>query len=187
MSPNSQAGANTQLAASEAAGVERESAHSRVLDMLRTALEPNDILQALQAVGLDSKDLAEGVGADERTVRRWLDGSAPNRSNEKAIGQLRVLTIHILQRRGMPVESIARWLRLPDAQLGFVTPLAAIAEDRLGDVVVAVDLYMAPREITSWQPLRDDDRSGEPTEPVVDRGGSDDNESTGEFAAVDRA
>jgi hypothetical protein len=115
------------------------------LDALREALRPNDILTALQAIGLDSRDLAEGVGADERTVRRWLGGQAPTRNHQQTIGQLRVLAIHILQRRGLSIDLVARWLRLPDSELRFKTPLAVLAEGGLNDVIVAFDEYVAPR------------------------------------------
>lgn len=115
------------------------------LTALREALRPNDILTALQAIGLDSRDLAEGIGADERTVRRWLGGQAPTRNHQQTIGQLRVLAIHILQRRGLSVDLVARWLRLPDSELRFKTPLAVLEEGGLNDVIVAFDEYVAPR------------------------------------------
>jgi hypothetical protein len=127
---------------------------------LREALHPNDILAALQAIGLECSDIAEGIDADERTVRRWLDGQPPNRKHEQTIGALRVLAIHMLQRGGLPVDMIARWLRLPDSELGFDTPLKAVAEGRLAKAVVAYDAYLAPRPGTSSEQL-DDQPTGE--------------------------
>jgi|SRR5580698_2049633 hypothetical protein len=122
---------------------------------LRDALHPNNILTALQAIGLDSSDLAEGTGVDERTVRRWLGDQAPTRNHAQTIGQLRVLVIHILQRRGLAVDLVARWLRLPDSELRFQTPLEAVAEGRLNDVIVAFDEYVAPRPGTALREFSD--------------------------------
>ena len=149
-------------ASAPAVGDEEVSEHDAALELLRNALWPNETLAALRAVGLDSQDLAEGLGVDDRTVRRWVGDNSPNRSHQKTIGDLRVLVIHILQRRGIPVDSVAQWLRLPDAQLSFSTPLAAIADGRFSDVVVAADLYMAPRAIGSWQPVVSNDPGPEP-------------------------
>ncbi len=129
------------------------SSSEELLEGLRSALEPAEILGVLERVGLSNQDIAEGTGADERTVRRWAGGGEPTRANEQAIGLLRVLLIHILQRRGMERSSIPRWLRLADAQLDYATPLSAIAQGRLADAVLAADLYMAPREIGSWRPV----------------------------------
>jgi hypothetical protein len=154
------------------------------LDALREALRPSDILTALQAIGLDSKDLAEGIGADERTVRRWLHRQDPTRNHQQTIGALRVLAIHILQRRGLPVDLVARWLRLPDSELRFQTPLAAIAKGQLNDVIVAFDEYVAPRPGTALRDLSDSetDSDGSASESGEQLQARDD--STGEFAAV---
>ena len=154
------------------------------LHALREALRPNDILTALQAIGLDSRDLAEGIGADERTVRRWLGGQDPTRNHEQTIGMLRVLAIHILQRRGLPVDLVARWLRLPDSELRFQTPLAAVAENRLDDVIVAFDEYVAPRPGTALRELGADEVDG--TDSTDESAGQheDDEQPTGDFTAA---
>lgn len=111
---------------------------------IRAAVDPNEILRVLQEIGLDARDIATAVGADERTVRRWLDGHAPNHSHDVAIGKLRVVVIYMLQRRVLRTELIPRWLRLPDSELGFVSPLTALSEGRLEDVIAAVNGYLAP-------------------------------------------
>ncbi len=172
-------------ASSESRGGAPSPTHDDVLRLLRQALHPNDILAALQATGLEVSDLSEGVKADERTIRRWLDGQAPNRNHEQTIGALRVLAIHMLQRGGLPVELIARWLRLPDTELGFISPLEAIAAGRLADVVVAYDAYLAPRPGSSSVDLIDQfddhDRGEDPS--TSERDATEHNE-TGEFSAV---
>jgi hypothetical protein len=152
-------------------------------DRLRSALRPNDILAALQVIGLDSTDLAEGIGADERTVRRWLDGQPPNRNHEQTIGGLRVLAMHILQRRGLPVDLVAHWLRLPDENLASaapdaITPLATIAGGRLVDAIDAFNKYIALRPNSAPSGVHELDRqaAGEPS------GGS--SSSTAEFERV---
>jgi DNA-binding transcriptional regulator YiaG len=146
------------------------------LRSLREALHPIDILSALQALGLDASDLAEGIGVDDRTVRRWLEGHSPSRNHEQTIGALRVLTIHMLQRRGLPVDLVARWLRLPDSSLGFDTPLGAVAKGRLQDAVVAFDDYLAPRPSAVHHVAGGDGDTDEAARPQ--------DAPTGEFAAV---
>jgi hypothetical protein len=115
-------------------------------DALRAALYPNEIIAALREFGLDATDLAMGTGADVRTVRRWLedDQSSPNRTYEQSLGNLRVVVLYILQRRGLPPDRIAQWLRMPNVELDFEAPLAALAEGRRGEVVVAADAAIAP-------------------------------------------
>jgi DNA-binding transcriptional regulator YiaG len=130
------------VAAASRAGTPETEA---VLSELREALHPNDILIALQTLGLTPRDLAEGIGTDQRTVRRWLLGQEPSHKFGQTIGTLRLVAIHILQRRGLPVELIARWLRLPDSELRFQTPLAAIADGRFKEVLAAYDEYVSPR------------------------------------------
>lgn len=151
---------------------------------LREALRPNDILTALQDIGLDSSDLAEAVGANERTVRRWLKGDTPTPNHQKTIGTLRVVVIYILQRRGLPVDLVARWLRLPDSELAFQTPLAAIAKGRFQDVLVAFDEYIAPRPGTA---LRRIDARDQPDTATDSPGSSESVSSRGvtdDFVAV---
>jgi DNA-binding transcriptional regulator YiaG len=147
------------------------------LAALRDALHPNDILTALQSLGLTPRDLAEGTGTDQRTVRRWLtEGQEPSHKLGQTIGTLRLVAIHILQRRGLPVELIARWLRLPDSELRFQTPLAAIADGRFKEVLVAYDEYVSPRPGSLQREMSavpDPDR-----QPAGVRG------ETGEFTAV---
>jgi DNA-binding transcriptional regulator YiaG len=134
-------GRGTATAASSAGIPETDA----VLAALRDALHPNDILTALQLLGLTPRDLAEGTHTDQRTVRRWLQGQEPSHKFAQTIGTLRLVAIHILQRRGLPIELIARWLRLPDGELRFQSPLAAIADGRFKDVLAAYDEYVSPR------------------------------------------
>jgi hypothetical protein len=150
------------------------------LQALQVALRPNDILIALQAIGLDSTDLAEGIGADERTVRRWLDGQSPNRNHEQTIGALRVLAIHILQRRGLAVDLIAHWLRLPDGDLDCKTPLATIAEGRLAEAMGGFDVYIAPKPGSASNVDANRRGSGDDGDEVE----TDDREPTAEFSTV---
>jgi hypothetical protein len=141
------------------------------LSELRHALEPDDILRALKGIGLTSQDLAEGVDADQRTVARWLKGDNPNRSSEQAIGTLRLVVIHALQRQGLAPELIARWLRLPDPELNFRTPLATIASGNFKAVLAAYDEYVSPRPGTLQRDM------GSTT-------GEDGERPTGEYAAL---
>jgi hypothetical protein len=154
------------------------------LNALRDALDPNEILSALQAIGLDSRDLAEGTGVNERTTRRWLDGNRPTRNHGKIIGELRVLAIHILQRRGLSVDRVARWLRLPDSELRFQTPLAAVADGRLNNVIVAFDEYVSPRPGSALRDISDSET--ENVRPTNEENGEPEgtDQPTGEIPAV---
>lgn len=161
-----------------------QQTRSTHLDDLRLALRPNDILVALQAIDIDATDLAEGIGADERTVRRWLDGQPPNRKHEQTIGALRVLVIHILQRHGLRADLVAHWLRLPDENLACETPLATVAEGRLADAVGAFDAYIAPRPGGTDVPLAKPDVDPTRTAGYGDREDADHAESNSEVSAV---
>ena len=135
------------------------------LRRIRAAVDPNEILRVLQEIGVDARDIATAVGADERTVRRWLgEGHAPNHSHEAALGRLRVVVLYMLQRRVLRAELIPRWLRLPDSDLSFVSPLTALREGRLEDVIAAVDAYLAPppeEQPSDDAPTRRERRPGE--------------------------
>jgi DNA-binding transcriptional regulator YiaG len=147
-----------------------------VLAALREALHPNDILTALQILGLNPRDLAEGIGTDQRTIRRWLAGQEPTHKHGQTIGTLRLVAIHIVQRRGLPIELVARWLRLPDSELRFQTPLAAIADGRFKDVLVAYDEYVSPRPGSLQREMS--------PAPGTELGKADIHSQTDEFTAV---
>lgn len=121
-----------------------QDTYDDAIEKIRVALRPGEIIAALRDLGLDAKDLAKGTGADERSVRRWLEGQAPNRSYEAALGNLRVVVVYILQRRALLPDRVAQWLRMPSVELQFAPPLSAIADGRVGEVVAAADAFIAP-------------------------------------------
>jgi hypothetical protein len=137
-------------------------AEDELLTRLRTALEPYEILGTLRAMGLDPKDLAMGVGADERTVRRWLDGQEPNRSHEDGLANVRVVVLYLLQRRALTLRQLPRWLRMPNIELDFAAPLEMIARGRRADVIAAADEFIAPRPPSSrrYEAQSHEERSG---------------------------
>lgn len=147
----------------------RSAADALILDEdsqlrdLRAAFESGEILAALRAVGLDAKDLSTGIGADERTVRRWLDGQEPNRSHFEALANLRAVVIYLLQRRALTLAQLPRWLRMPNVELDFSTPLVALAEGHRGEVISAAEAFIAPRPPRAPKRKRRDDEDGRET------------------------
>ncbi|MBO9531836.1 MAG: hypothetical protein J7513_02560 [Solirubrobacteraceae bacterium] len=126
---------------------DRESglAELRRLAELRGALTAQELLSSLATLGVTTADISEVAAVDERTVRRWNAGdAAPTPKKWEALGDLRVVLMHILQRGGLPVDRVSPWLRLPDTALDFDSPLQALRGRRLRDVVAAYDAYVLP-------------------------------------------
>jgi hypothetical protein len=121
-------------------------------ERLRRTLNRRDVLVVLREIGLSTEDIAIATDADARTVRRWLDSQEPRRGYDEAIDRLRTAVLYLLQRRAMPVNEIALWLRSrsfelgPDPTLGFRRPLDALAEGGLADVIAAADAFIRPME-----------------------------------------
>ncbi len=121
-------------------------------ERLRRTLNRRDVLEVLREISLTNEDIAIATDADTRTVRRWLDGQEPRRGYDGAIDRLRAAVLYLLQRRAMPPEEIALWLRSRSLELGthpelgFRQPLDALAEGKLADVISAADAFIRPPE-----------------------------------------
>ena len=121
-------------------------------ERLRRTLNRKDVLEVLRALGISNEDIATATDADTRTVRRWLEGQEPRRGYDGAIDRLRAAVLYLLQRRALPPDEIALWLRSrslelgPHPELGFRRPLDALAEGKLADVIRAADAVIRPSE-----------------------------------------
>ena len=109
---------------------------AELAERLRRALEPQQVISALRNLGISTEDFELVTGADQRTVRRWADGSEPRSQAADAIDRLRVAVLYLLQRNAMAPQEIPHWLRRRnleldlDADLGVRRPLDAIRDDR---------------------------------------------------------
>ncbi len=131
-------------------------------ERLRRTLNRQSVLIVLRELGLTGDDIATATNADGRTVRRWLDGQEPAKQHDEAVDRLRTAVLYLLQRRVLPVEDIALWLRSrsfelgPDPVLGVRRPLDALREGNLKDVLAAADAFILPASepIEALQPER---------------------------------
>lgn len=128
---------------------------AELAERLRRALEPQQVISALRDLGISTEDFELVTGADQRTVRRWADGSEPRSQAADAIDRLRVAVLYLLQRNAMAPQEIPHWLRRRnleldlDADLGVRRPLDAIRDDQLPDVLAAVNAFLHPLDSDS--------------------------------------
>jgi transcriptional regulator with XRE-family HTH domain len=94
------------------------------------------VLRALkQRVGLSERDVALVTGAQDRTVRRWLEGSASPRVDSAArIDSVRALVMVLGEMLDPP--GITAWLRNRNPLLDFRRPLEVLKTDQGFDEVL---------------------------------------------------
>jgi hypothetical protein len=128
---------------------------AELAESLRRALEPEQVMTALRDLGIGTEDFELATGADQRTVRRWTEGSEPRPQAREAIDRLRVAALYLLQRNAMAPQEIPHWLRRRnlelnlDSDLGVRRPLDAIRDDQLPDVLAAVNAFLHPLDSDS--------------------------------------
>jgi hypothetical protein len=120
-------------------------------ERVRRAVTPQQMIAALRELDIGFEDLQAVTGADERTIRRWADGSnKPQERFRDAVDRLRVAVLYILLRDAIDPPEIAYWLRSrtfdlgPDPEHVARRPLDALREGRLGDVTRAVNALLLP-------------------------------------------
>jgi hypothetical protein len=84
----------------------------------------------LGVVGLTDADIAMGVGATERTVRRWRakgpEGARPlNKWSE--LDDLRTVVVILIDDASLSTDGIIFWLRARNRALGYRRPLEVLA------------------------------------------------------------
>jgi len=91
--------------------------------------DPKTTLQYLRsAVGLTPSELAQAVGADERTIRRWMnpgDASKIQQRHDQRIDDLRSLVTLLADT--LPGEQTGRWLRARNRHLKRQRPLELLS------------------------------------------------------------
>lgn len=92
--------------------------------------DPQDIVRYFRnALGLTEDELAQALGADQRSIRRWSSdtkAAAPQRRHAQRIDDLRDLSE--LLGETLPDPHIARWLRVRNRLLKGARPLDLLAD-----------------------------------------------------------
>jgi hypothetical protein len=93
-------------------------------------------LDAARRVFRSDAAIAEAIGVHRTQPSRWREGRMPDQENmDRLIGLDTVLQLLT----GFLEEStIAKWLHAPNPRLGDRTPLYMLRQDRLPDVIAAV-------------------------------------------------
>ena len=81
--------------------------------------------------------VAEAVHVDKSRVSRWLKGAAPDAKNAKTISSLEFV-LHRLT-TFLREETALKWLEAENNHLARRRPLDLILQDRVADVISAVD------------------------------------------------
>jgi len=122
-------------------------------DRVRRALTPQQTIEILREIDISMDDLEVVTGADQRTIRRWIEAKEKNKPREHyrdALDRLRTAVLYILLREAMDLPDISHWLRSrtfdlgPDPEHVARRPLDAIRDDQLADVIVAVNALLLP-------------------------------------------
>jgi len=96
---------------------------------LSEVTDPKTTLQYLRnVVGLTPTELAQAVGADERTIRRWMtpgDASKIQQRHDQRIDDLRSLVVLLADT--LPGEQTGRWLRARNRLLKRQRPLELLS------------------------------------------------------------
>jgi hypothetical protein len=129
---------NTHVGNEKETGKEKETllpAHAAPEDVLRVLCDEN---------GLTQDELSKLVGADERSIRRWLKASEP-----VAIQQRYAIPIDDLRHLrsvlgpSLPGVQFARWLRARQELLGGERPVELIALGRYEQVLDTAEAFAA--------------------------------------------
>lgn len=92
---------------------------------LERSQEPEEILLLLMQFGLTNEDIAQGTGADERTVRRWKN-KPPGKSAAIRLGEIRNIVVRLKSKQILSDRGIVFWLRHPNRLLEDYSPLSVI-------------------------------------------------------------
>jgi hypothetical protein len=103
---------------------------------LRTAQDPARIVEYLGVVGLTDADVATGVGATERTVRRWRakgpEGARPS-NKWSELDDLRTVVVILIDDASLSTDGIIFWLRARNRALSFRRPLEVLGAGGFDD------------------------------------------------------
>ena len=108
---------------------------------IQISLEPA-IRQLREDFGLTSRDLAQAVGVDQRTIARWAAGYAFPRHGAKDRLEALAALDERLNEMFISWEAARVWLAAPSRYLGDMAPIEAIRAgrpDRVMALVEAID------------------------------------------------
>jgi hypothetical protein len=94
-------------------------------ERLERSQEPEEILLLLRQFGLTTEDIAQGTGADVRTVRRW-NNKPPGKSAAIRLGEIRNIVVRLKSKQILSDRGIIFWLRHPNRLLDDYSPLSVI-------------------------------------------------------------
>ncbi len=95
-----------------------------------------DYLRARQGFATDA-ELATVLGIHPSQISRWKSGEFPSTENAALLRQLAVVTEELVQ--FLDPEVVADWLTTPQFELANRTPMQALRESRLADVLLAAN------------------------------------------------
>lgn len=108
---------------------------------IQITLEPA-IRQLREDFGLTSRDLAQALGVDQRTIARWAAGDAFPRHGAKDRLEALATLDERLNETFVSWEAARDWLAAPSRYLGDMAPIEAIRAgrpDRVMALVEAID------------------------------------------------
>ncbi|MGH2533806.1 MAG: antitoxin Xre/MbcA/ParS toxin-binding domain-containing protein [Thermomicrobiales bacterium] len=100
----------------------------------------NELLSHLMTtLGISLAELAQAVGASDRTVVRWLaDETYPRHASRDKLDELDAL-VRRLDANFKPPDGGATWLHAPSGYFGGLRPLDALVRGRIDAVEAALD------------------------------------------------
>jgi hypothetical protein len=129
------------------------------------------MIDVLGTIGVDREQVSLATGADDRTIRRWLqEESKPRPPAWDALDRLRIVVLYMLKREAMPARHIGDWLKSRNLELGMDPtvgvrrPVDAIRDDDLPAVFAAINaLIRAPATASAGADLLGDQDFRVPT------------------------
>lgn len=93
----------------------------------------------MTTLGISHAELAQAVGASDRTVVRWLaDETYPQHDARHKLDELAVL-VRRLDESFKPPDGAATWLHAPSGYFGGLRPLDALVRGRIDALEAALD------------------------------------------------
>ena len=105
---------------------------------IQITLEPA-IRQLREDFGLTSRDLAQALGVDQRTITRWAAGDAFPRHGAKDCLEALAALDERLNETFVSWEAARSWLAAPSRYLGELAPIEAIRAGRTDRVMALVE------------------------------------------------
>jgi transcriptional regulator with XRE-family HTH domain len=105
---------------------------------IQITLEPA-IKQLREDFGLTSRDLAQALGVDQRTVTRWSNGDAFPRHEARAQLEALAALDERLTETFESWDAARTWLRAPTRYLSGMAPIEAVRAGRSDRVIALIE------------------------------------------------